>query len=401
MRKAERGCRLERRDWLAERRSAAPAEVCRRNVFLELRRYSGSMSRHMSVGSSASLSRLRRAGAERQSSPPRGPRGISAPFSLDRTKADPEWMAEAPPAGSSGSAIYSTGRSVSPPGMSRSLRGAPLVPYGGGGALPADQRGWRPESDEEHARGQTFREWARDHAGRTDLEDPGGTVIGADIVPGMWTCCRALDPAAGGCVLTGHCLGDEPWDSLPCDRCGAWVELGRWEVDKCYHHPGELQRSRWGGLVWGCCGTAGVAGTKADLVSPARWMMRMERSHERRLAAGRRRQTAALGTSAASLSASRAEGRDFATAATGLCHQPAPSADESAGCALAQRHAFALESHLALGIDGQPLRPACPSCGEPAAMGQKACPQCNEAQRVCVQCFKVRYAAPAAYRPPR
>ena len=80
--------------------------------------------------------------------------------------------------------------SPSPPGFAKSVRGAPLlVGSGFETALPADQQGWRNAADEPAAKVQTFRRWARDNAGRVDVEDEGGTVLGADIVLGMWTCC--------------------------------------------------------------------------------------------------------------------------------------------------------------------------------------------------------------------
>lgn len=280
---------------------------------------------------------------------------------LDLTRPPPVWLAEVAAHGTA-SSLSVGGRDHSPPGMSDSLRGTPLMVGGGGGALPADQIGWRPAEEEESARAQTFRQWARDHTGRTDIHDEGGTVLDADIVPGMWTCCRNLDPAAGGCLLTEHCLGDQPWESLPCDRCGLWVALGRWDVDKCSHHPGQLRRGRWGGHTWACCGASGVEGTKAADVKPFAWLQRRKEEEERRLQ-------------------SRAAGRPGGG--------PPASLSEASGCALAQRHAFELEKHLPCGPDGLPVNPECPTCGAAAAVGQDHCSGCGEGQCVCVQCFKV------------
>lgn len=329
-------------------------------------------SRHISVSSRAAIARSDRDGDP--SDTPRngggGRRGGSAPFVLDPHRKTPDWALGCSP----GSSLSVGGRDLSPPGLSHSVRGAPLLLGGGGGALPADQIGWRPAEDEQAARHQTFRQWAREHTGRTDLQDEGGTVLGADIVPGMWTCCRNLDPAAGGCVLTEHCLGDEPWDEMPCDRCGAWVPLGRWDVDKCWHHPGELCRGRWGGHTWGCCGASGVAGTKAALLKPGVWLQRRKDDEQRRLQAQR-----------------RAGGGPLVRAL------PAPRLhDEVSGCAMADRHSCDLDRHLPHGADGLPLRPPCGECGRTARVRQQRCDGCGADQRVCVQCFKVVLASDVA-----
>ena len=123
--------------------------------------------------------------------------------------------------------------------------------------LHADQQGWRAGLAEETAsRGSTFREWVATNTSRSgpDLVADNST---ADVVYGIWTCCDSLDPDAPGCVHTAH--SDE---MLRCVACGLWVNQEHWVNEKCWHHVGEPQLLRFGGVKWQCCGKDGFNNSK-------------------------------------------------------------------------------------------------------------------------------------------
>ena len=109
--------------------------------------------------------------------------------------------------------------------------------------VAADQQGWRSAEEEHESSKRSYREWVVAHTGREDVRV--GTTD-ADVVEGLWTCCRNVDPNAPGCIRGDHCLGDSPTDSAPCNQCGSWVPLGRWQYETCVYHPGDMSSSRWG-----------------------------------------------------------------------------------------------------------------------------------------------------------
>lgn len=174
--------------------------------------------------------------------------------------------------------------------------------------------------------------------------------MGADIVLGMWTCCKSIDRAAPGCVLADHSTGRESWELLHCEQCAGWIPRGRWDVDKCSHHPGELQRTQFGGLIWSCCGETGVEGSRFRNVSPSLWR------DQRRLEAEAR----------------RAQGASRAQAGLSQAH------DATTGCT-SGRHSLQL-----------PLDQECPVCGAAKVPGDRECQTCGDTQHVlCTQCFDV------------
>ena len=211
-----------------------------------------------------------------------------------------------------------------------------------GPRVSADQQGWRDRHAQGASRVQTFRRWVTDNTSR--LEDQNERR--ADIVQGVWTCCRNLDPNAAGCVLGPHCDTE-----LQCHRCGGWVPIERWGREPCVSHKGTVTRSRWHGETWDCCGATGLQGTKWMYRGATNWI-------ERRVAA---------------VSDAEWEWRRF---------KAPPS-----GCAKHDRHAWSVP----------PTReePRCPVClaegrQTDAVPGRAACETCGYAEkRVCTQCWQM------------
>ena len=122
----------------------------------------------------------------------------------------------------------------------------------------ADQQGWRWTQEEEEAtRGATYREWVATHTSRDFDLDLLADETQPDVVYGAWTCCDSLDPKAEGCMHGAH--SDE---MLRCVDCGRWVRQEHWDIERCWHHPGEIEQQRWGGLRWECCGKQGIKNSK-------------------------------------------------------------------------------------------------------------------------------------------
>lgn len=208
--------------------------------------------------------------------------------------------------------------------------------------VSADQQGWRDRHSQGASRVQTFRRWVSDNTSRLEDQDERR----ADIVQGVWTCCRNLDPNAAGCVLGPHCDAE-----LQCNRCGGWVPIEKWGSETCVSHKGTVTRSRWHGETWDCCGVTGLQGTK--------WMYRGAPNW--------------IGRRVAGMSDAEWEWRKF--------KQP-PS-----GCTKHDRHAWSVpRGHE------EPRCPVCLTKGwqTDAVPGRAACEKCGYSEkRVCTQCWKM------------
>ena len=133
--------------------------------------------------------------------------------------------------------------------------------------LHADQEGWRGNpAQDELTRGVTYREWVAMRVGRKGA-DLIADDASPDIVFGAWTCCESINPDSAGCLETKH--SDQ---MLHCVNCGRWVRRGDWNAEQCFHHRGEVEQERWGGLKWACCGKKSMKLSKygkVGVVDPA------------------------------------------------------------------------------------------------------------------------------------
>ena len=150
-------------------------------------------------------------------------------------------------------------------------------------------------------------------------------------------------------ALLVQVLGPHSDAELQCRKCGGWVPLGKWGSERCVSHPGQAERSRWGGEIWSCCGGAGLDGTKWRYRGAAEWI-------ERRVAGQ-----------------SDAEWQRRHRATTPLN-----------GCR---------EEHHEWGLPRGRDEPRCGACDsrwdESGTRGLAGCSACGEAQRLCTQCWTV------------
>jgi len=78
-------------------------------------------------------------------------------------------------------------------------------------------------------------------------------MIEADIVKGIWSCCRLLNHKVRGCVTGTHTTL-----RLVCERCGIqYPKDHKHRHKECSYHPGHIETFTFGGVRWSCCGAVG------------------------------------------------------------------------------------------------------------------------------------------------
>ena len=126
---------------------------------------------------------------------------------------------------------------------------------------------------QQQSRDFSLREWVGANTSREEAGEP----LQADIVRGLWTCCKHIvrtstlepyrcsmsdssvpnapvqDPEHPGCVHAEHSQLEEK-----CERCASWVPRGKWEVEACVAHESEAKWFRYHGVAWQCCGDASL-----------------------------------------------------------------------------------------------------------------------------------------------
>ena len=227
--------------------------------------------------------------------------------------------------------------------------------------LHADQQGWRSEEAQQATRGKTLRGWVAATTSRDEKAAP----LQADIVRGLWTCCKQIDPKQPGCVTTSHTTAEQR-----CERCASWVPRAKWDVEACVAHAAECRWLRYHGVVWPCCGDASLKHTRWATRTPEDWLARR----------GARLSTHEWETKCNAEGFLGSGGGDGTHSYSYHLHTRAikpPGCGAKPPCFGCRK----LSKHTAA-----PL-PCCPSCKH-ASQGRddKRCPSCGTEQQLCTQC---------------
>ena len=185
-----------------------------------------------------------------------------------------------------------------------------------------------------------------------------------DVVRGLWSCCKQTGRNAPGCVRGPHAF-----DHAQCAQCGEYIPTDVWGSSACRHHPASPSPSRWGSVVFNCCGTTGLDGTKwRREFELTQWVSDRNERIESEAPPPRRQATSSmaltLGISSPAQHAARLAKR----------------LDRSTGCAVG--------SHV-------PVQPPteeevalrCTGCGHTVA--DERCPTCCSILHQCLQCFRM------------
>eukprot|EP00736_Rhodelphis_marinus_P010138 Rmarinus@m.18305 len=135
----------------------------------------------------------------------------------------------------------------------------------------------------------------------------------ADVIHGLWTCCKNVNPNAQGCeeadqhsnrmLLCKHCgmwyLGEAPSVHersrrgrtmeekialfMSSEENAVWDRLTPTKPNKrCTRHVKEPEEGPWGGVVWPCCGAFGYSRTKFDYVHISKQLKEMKVTEKQR-----------------------------------------------------------------------------------------------------------------------
>ena len=103
------------------------------------------------------------------------------------------------------------------------------------------------------------------NSSRREVADPKA----ADIVRGLWTCCKQIDPQHPGCVVASHSR-----DEARCIRCASWGPIAKIAAEPCIAHAGACEWFRYHGCGWPCCGATSVQHTVWATRAPLVWEAR-------------------------------------------------------------------------------------------------------------------------------
>ena len=229
----------------------------------------------------------------------------------------------------------------------------------------ADQQGWRDEDAQQASRGNTLRGWVA----ATTSRDEEAAPLQADIVRGLWTCCKQIDPEHPGCVTAMHTTAEQR-----CERCASWVPRAKWGVEACVAHAAECRWLRYHGVEWPCCGDASLKHTRWATRTPEEWMARRDAGLTTHEWATRCHAEGYLGSGGGDGTHSYS----FHLHARAIKPPGGGPRPPCFGCRKLAKHTAA------------PL-PSCPSCMDPdkeTSQGRddKRCPSCGAEQQLCTQC---------------